>query len=209
MSSNVSTPVRAARTGRSLRRPLTVAVAAGAAFALSVGGAMMASGATAPTQGSSEAAYAAAAPPANVACNGGVHKRTLTRFSNTPQTVTSAVPVSLLPAPVVVVGPAVGLDTVIVTFTAETRLQGNARKVETDWIEGVLTRNGFALTDTGVSQLSISGSSTFNSNTITACRRIGPGLHRFDVKAALRNNSGQAGENAWVDDYLLRIDVFQ
>lgn len=144
---------------------------------------------------------------AATACNGGVFKRSLVRFSNTPQIISGAVPVDLLSAPVTITGPTSGTDTVLVTFSAETQLRGNTDNALFDWIEGIATMDGVAITDVGSSELALSGSSTYSSNAFQACVKVGPGSHLLRVQGAVKTNGTSVGETGWIDDLVLRADV--
>jgi hypothetical protein len=140
-------------------------------------------------------------------CNGGALKRSLVRFSNDPQIISGATPVNLLASPVVINGPATGTDTVLVTLTAETQLRGNTDGSQFDWIEGILTVDGVAITDVGSSELALTGSSTYSSNAAQACVTVGPGAHLLRVQAAVKTNGTSVGETGWIDDLVLRADV--
>ena len=137
-------------------------------------------------------------------CNGGAPKRTQTVGSNTPTTFSGTV--SLLPTPLVVTGPAVGADTLLLTWSSETQLRGNTKNAQFDWIEGIVTVDGVPVTDAGTDQLALSGASTYASNATQACVRIGKGRHLVRLQARIVSNSGQA-ESGWLDDWFLRADV--
>jgi hypothetical protein len=199
-----------ARPGRRLRRGVGVTgalalaglgLATGVASAAGTGGS--ASSSQAHPDGPQVAAVHAAASAVR-SCNGGVSKRTLTVGSNTPTIFTSTV--SLLPSPLVVTGPSKGRDTVLLTWSSETQLQGNVKNAQSDWIEGIITVDGVAVTDAGASQLALSGSPYYASNATQACVTIGRGNHKIRLQARVVSNSGQA-ETGWLDDWELRADV--
>ena len=161
--------------------------------------------------GSGLAAPALVHPDAVVAtvCNGGTLKRSLVRFANDPQIISGAVPVNLLSTPVTITGPASGTDTVLVTVSAETQLRGNTDGADFDWIEGIATLDGVAITDTGTSELALTGSSTYSSNAFQACVKVGPGSHLLRVQGAVKTNGSSVGETGWIDDLVVRADVLE
>ena len=140
-------------------------------------------------------------------CNGGASKRSLVRFANDPQVISGATPVNLLTTPVTITGPTSGTDTVLVTVTAETQLRGNTDGTDFDWIEGIATMDGVPITDTGSSELALSGSATYSSNGFQACVQVGPGSHLLRVQGAVKTNGASVGETGWIDDLVVRADV--
>jgi len=197
-------------------RPTRTVVTAGllgAAVALS--SAVVASGSTpqridqagtvspASTASASKVAAAAATPRL---CSGGAFKRMQSIGSNSPTTINGTAQVTLTPTPLVVAGPSKGTDTLLLTWTSETQLRGNTKGTDFDWIKGLISVNGVAVTDNGVDQLALSGASSYGSNATQVCLRVGKGLHRIRLAAKVVNSSGQA-ESAWLDDWLLRVDV--
>jgi hypothetical protein len=202
-----------ARPRRGLRRGVGVGLSgalalAGLGLATGVASAAGTAGSAGPSQaradGTATSAVHAAAASTVRACNGGASKRTLTVGSNTQTTFTSSA--SLLPSPLVVTGPSKGTDTVVLTWSSETQLRGNTSNSQFDWIEGIITVDGVPVTDTGGTQLALSGSPYYASNATQACVRIGRGNHRIQLQARLVSNSGQA-ETGWLDDWMLRADV--
>ena len=200
-----------ARSGRKLRRGVGVGLTGAVALAglgLATGVAS-AAGPAGPSQARADAPQASgvrAAAAAVRTCNGGVSKRTQTVGSNTPTTFSSTV--SLLPTPLVIAGPAKGTDTLLLTWSSETQLRGNAKNSQFDWIEGIITVDGVPVTDTGGDQLALSGSPFYASNATQACVKIGRGNHKIQLQARVVSNSGQA-ETGWLDDWELRADVLE
>jgi len=198
-------------------RTVVAAGVVGAAVALSGVGAVVASGSTpqridqtgtvsAATSASASASKLAAAAAAPKFCSGGAFKRMQAVGSNSPTTIDGTAQVTLTPTPLTVVGPAKGTDTLLLTWTAESQLRGNTKGSNFDWIKGLISVNGVAVTDNGVDQLALSGASTYGSNGTQVCLRVGKGVHRIRLAAKVVNTSGQA-ESAWLDDWLLRVDV--
>lgn len=196
-------------------RTVVAAGVVGAAVALSGVGAVVASGSTpqridqagtvSAASGAATSAVAAAAAAPKF-CSGGAFKRMQAVGSNSPTTITGTAQVTLTPTPLTVVGPSKGTDTLVLTWTSETQLRGNAKRSDFDWIKGLISVNGVAVTDNGGDQLALSGASTYASNATQVCLRVGKGVHRIRLAAKVVNTSGQA-ESAWLDDWLLRVDV--
>jgi hypothetical protein len=199
-----------ARSRRTVRRGVGVGLTGALALAglgLATGVAS-AAGTAGPSQARADGAQASAVHAASASavrsCNGGVSKRTLTVGSNTPTTFSSSA--SLLPTPLVVAGPSKGSDTVVLTWSSETQLRGNASNSQFDWIEGIVTVDGVPVTDTGGSELALSGSPHYASNATQVCLKIGKGNHKIQLQARVKSNSGQS-ETGWLDDWMLRADV--
>ena len=200
-----------ARSGRKLRRGVGVGLTGALALAglgLATGVAS-AAGSAGPSQARADGTQASSVHAAAAArvrtCTGGVAKRTQTVGSNTP-TIFSSSTVSLLPTPLVVAGPSRGSDTLLLTWSSETQLRGNAKNTQFDWIEGIITVDGVPVTDVGGDQLALSGAPFYASNATQACVKIGKGSHRIQLQARVVSNSGQA-ETGWLDDWELRADV--
>ena len=142
-------------------------------------------------------------------CYGGVLKRSAAMKSNQFQIISNTTLQDLSTTPLIVVGPARGVDTVFLTFSAETQLRGNTANDQFDWVEGAITVDGVPVTDIGPDQLALTGSSTYSSNAYQACVRIGPGVHRINAQAAVVDNGSKTGESAWIDDFVLKADVHE
>jgi hypothetical protein len=191
------------------RAGLVALVAAGLAVS-GTSAVFAASAPKSPQAGGSAVAASVHANPASVvatACNGGAFKRSLVRFSNDPQIISGATPVDLIASPVTITGPTSGTDTVLVTVSAETQLRGNTDNDQFDWIEGILTLDGVAITDVGSSELALTGSSTYSSNAFQACAKVGPGAHQLRFQGAVKTNGTSVGETGWIDDLVVRADV--
>jgi hypothetical protein len=194
---------------RSHRRAGVVVLAAAGLLVAGSSAVFAASAPRSPQAGGALARPALVTPAAvsATACNGGALKRSLVRSAFDPQIISGVTPVNLLTSPVVITGPASGTDTVLVTLTAETQLRGNTDGSQFDWIEGILTMDGVPITDTGSSELALSGSSTYSSNAAQACVTVGPGSHLLRVQADVKTNGTSVGETGWIDDLVLRADV--
>ena len=106
----------------------TLVGGAAAALALSSAGIAMAAGGHEGGQlDGSRATAARSAPVVGLACDGGVQKRVFNRITNTPFTFNEASGAPFVPgAAVVVPGPAKGVDTLSIEFSAETQMGGSS-----------------------------------------------------------------------------------
>ena len=157
-----------------------------------------------------EASAAAATTP--ISCDGGRLLAMKSRIGNSPFTFAEtgindqdqAVPGTSL----TLNGPAVGTDTVLVTFSAETQVTGGDAN---DWMGLEVHRNGTPINPFTASGdvLAFTGEPSWNSNSIQFCTRIRSGVHQFNVLANLHDSSGSHGLFGWLDDYTvsyLRFD---
>jgi hypothetical protein len=157
-----------------------------------------------------EASAAAATTP--ISCDGGKLLAMKSRIGNSPFTFAEtgindqdqAVPGTSL----TLNGPAVGTDTVLVTFSAETQVTGGDAN---DWMGLEVHRNGTPINPFTASGdvLAFTGEPSWNSNSIQFCTKIGAGKHRLKVLANLHDSSGSHSLFGWLDDYTvsyLRFD---
>jgi hypothetical protein len=144
---------------------------------------------------------AAAAP---VVCNGGASLQLVSRSQVVPFSFagTSNADVTIPGAGAVLKGPAVGTDTVLVTFSAETYYTGTGWMGLEVWLDGVpmqpYANNG--------SPYAINSSDAYVGASAQFCGKIRAGYHAVSVKA---NTTGGAGESGWIDDWTLSIQRFQ
>lgn len=187
---------------------------AAAALAVSTAGLALAAGGHAGGQqpsGDSHLASSRAATP--LVCDGGVQKRVLNRIVSSPFTFSEASGTPLVPgAAAVVAGPARGLDTLSIEFSAETQLGGSSASDNLyDWmglevlVDGVPIQPFTAAGDV----LAITGSNAYNSNAAQFCTKIGPGRHRIQVRTNLHDGNANDALTGWLDDYTLHVEVSQ
>ena len=163
-------------------------------------------------QGRSAAGTERAAAATPISCDGGRLLAMKSRIGNSPFTFAEtgindqdqAVPGTSL----TLNGPAVGTDTVLVTFSAESQITGGDAN---DWMGLEVHRNGTPINPFTASGdvLAFTGEPSWNSNSIQFCTRIRSGVHQFNVLANLHDTSGGHGLFGWLDDYTvsyLRFD---
>jgi len=167
-----------------------------AALVLSTGGLALASGDPNP-QGSHDAS----ASTVNVIkCDGGANVNVRTRIVNTPFTFPETGDVLIPGAELALNGPAAGTDTVVVTFSGETRLFGADAD---DWmgievkLDGVNIEPFTAVGDV----MALSSDDNWNMNSAQFCTKVGPGAHRLQVFTNTFDSSGNSSLSGWIDDY--------
>jgi hypothetical protein len=146
-----------------------------------------------------------------IACNGGASKGLQTRIVNSPFTFSEtgvndqdqAVP----GASVTLLGPAVGTDTLLVTYSAETQITGGDAN---DWMGLEVHRNGVPINPftPGADKLAFTGEPSWNSNSAQFCVKIGRGVHRLQAFSNLHDSNGGHTLNGWLDDYTFSVQRF-
>lgn len=192
-------------------RMFALAGAAGiATAALAVGGTALASGGG--PQGSAVSPKLSPKAIAAIACDGGKSKSLKTRIVNSPftfvETATNQEDQDIPGATAVVAGPAVGKDTYLITFSAETQVTGGDSN---DWmglemhVDGVPVNPYTASGDV----LAFSGEPSWNSNSMQFCVKLGPGAHTVQAVTNLSDWLSDANLNGWLDDYTLSVQRFE
>jgi hypothetical protein len=185
-----------------------------AALALSGAGIAMASGGQqGGQQASGESVSGRVVAPTLTACDGGVQKRVYNRIKSSPFTFSEASGAPLVPfAAVTVAGPALGVDTLSIEFSAETQMGGStAGDNLVDWmglevlVDGVPIQPFTAAGDV----LAITGSNSYNSNAAQFCTKIRRGLHRIQVRTNLHDGNNNNNLTGWLDDYTLHVEQSQ
>jgi hypothetical protein len=182
-----------------------------AALVMSTGSLALAAGGG-NAQGGASALAARTAVPTVISCNGGPSKGLQTRIVNSPFTFTEtavndqdqAVP----GASVTLFGPALGTDTLLVTFSSETQVTGGDAN---DWMGLEVHDNGVAINPftPGSDKLAITGEPSWNSNSAQFCVKIRRGAHRIEVFSNLHDSNGGHSLNGWLDDYTLSVQRFE
>jgi hypothetical protein len=181
-----------------------------AALVLSSGSIALAANGT-NAQGGGGSALAAKAATTTIACNGGASKGLQTRIVNSPftfnETAVNDQDQAVPGASVTLLGPAVGTDTLLVTFSAETQITGGDAN---DWMGLEVHRNGVPINPftPGADKLAITGEPSWNSNSAQFCVKIGRGVHRLQVFSNLHDSSGAHTLHGWLDDYTLSVQRF-
>lgn len=144
-------------------------------------------------------------------CDGGAQKHVYNRSVNQYSTFGEGASFTVPGAMVGLWGPAVGTDTLSVTFSAETQLRGSAAGDDYDWIGLEVLLDGVPMQPAGPpdSVMAISGSKQYAMNAAQFCGKVRQGPHRITVRSNLVDNGTNDTLTAWLDDYLLRVEVSQ
>jgi hypothetical protein len=183
----------------------TLATAGAAAAGTLGGGSAQAGGEAASKALASNGAKTAAA----FACDGGHQKRVYNRIVNSPVVLGETAGFVRVPgAGLVFAGPAVGRDTLSVTFSAETQLRGNAADDKFDWSELEVRLDGVPMQPAGGpgDPMALTGSPYYAMNAAQFCGRVGRGVHSITVWQKIVDNGTSEALSVWLDDYLLRVE---
>jgi hypothetical protein len=144
-------------------------------------------------------------------CDGGPQKAVYNRIVNQPIVFGEGADVAVPGASLNLNGPAAGSDTLSVTFSAETQLRGNASEDLFDWAELEVLLDGVPLQPVGPpgSPMAITGGSTYAMNAAQFCGKIDKGPHSIRVISRIVDNGNDDALQAWLDDYVLRVEVSQ
>jgi hypothetical protein len=168
-----------------------------AAIVLSTGGLALASG-DHNAQGSPN--LSSASTPTVFKCDGEKAINVRTRIVNTPFTFPETGDVAIPGAQLSLNGPASGTDTVVVTFSGETRLFGADPD---DWmgievkLDGVNIQPFTAVGDV----MALASDDNWGMHSAQFCTTIGPGAHRLQVLTNTFDSSNNSSLSGWIDDY--------
>ncbi len=145
--------------------------------------------------------------PGLLKCDGGRNINMRSRIVDVPfvfsETAINAQDQAVPGAQLVVNGPSEGHDTLLVTFSAETQLRGGTNN---DWMGLEVHRNGIPIEPfTAVNDvLALTGSPSYNGNSLQFCTKVGKGTHVLRTHANLQDNSG-TNLSGWLDDYTVSV----
>jgi hypothetical protein len=153
--------------------------------------------------------------PTVLACDGGVQKRVYNRIRSTQFTFSEALGNPFVPVPnaaLVVNGPAWGVDTLSIEFSAETQMGGSSAGDNLyDWMGLEVLVDGVPIqpfTPAG-DVLAITGANSYNSNAAQFCTKIRPGRHVIRVLTNLHDGNVDDSLTGWLDDYTLHVEQSQ
>lgn len=177
--------------------------AATAALVVSTGGLALASVGDRNAQGGSSVSARSVGDVNVIKCDGERQKNFRSRIVNTPFQL-SETPTgvdTLIPgAQLALTGPAAGTDTMLVTFSGETRLFGGEPD---DWmgievkLDGVNIEPYTAAGDV----MAINSEESWSMHSAQFCTRITPGPHRLQVFTNFQDNGTDNTLSSWIDDY--------
>jgi hypothetical protein len=194
-----------------MNRHLIIAGAAGAALVASSGGLALASAGDGNAQ-SGPAAAARATDGTNVIrCDGGRQKNIRTRIVNTPfqlNETPTGVDTPVPGANLSFVGPTAGTDTVVVTFSGETRLFGGEPD---DWMGIEVKLDGANIQPyTAVGDvMALNSEDSWNMHSAQFCVTVKPGRHRLQVFTNFQDNGTDNSLRSWLDDYTASFERYE
>ena len=194
-----------------MNKHLIVVGAATVALVASSGGLALASASDRNAQGGS-APSARAATVANVIkCDGGHQKNLHTRIVNTPfqlNETATGVDTAVPGASLSFAGPRAGTDTVMVTFSGETRLFGGEPD---DWMGIEVKLDGANIQPyTGVGDvMALASEDSWNMHSAQFCVTVKPGLHRLQVFTNFQDNGTDNALSSWIDDYTASFERYE
>lgn len=139
-------------------------------------------------------------------CNGGVQEQSLARLNDTPVTLAEG---GWAPVPgsfVTFVTPAMDSDHLLVTYSAEGRLQGQGVNVvaPADFVEVQVLLDGVPMPP--VNDLSFT-TDAGQADSTQVCKRVGPGNHTVRVTYRLVDQAGNNALTGTLDDQLLHVEI--
>lgn len=193
-----------------MNRKLIIVGAASAALVASSGGLALASAGDRNAQGGS----AASASPATVSvikCDGGRQKNIRTRIVNTPFQLNETLTGVDTPVPgasLSFTGPTAGTDTVVVTFSGETRLFGGEPD---DWMGIEVKLDGVNIQPyTGAGDvMALNSEDSWNMHSAQFCVTVKPGPHRLQVFTNFQDNGTDDALRSWIDDYTASFERYE
>ena len=193
-----------------MNRQLIIVGAATAALVASSGVALASAG-DRNEQGES-AESASLTTVANVIrCDGGRQKNIRTRIANTPfqlNETPTGVDTAVPGANLSFSGPTAGTDTVVVTFSGETRLFGGEPD---DWmgIEVKLDGTNIQPYTAAGDVMALNSEDSWNMHSAQFCVTVKPGPHRLQVFTNFQDNGTDNALSSWIDDYTASFERYE
>jgi len=185
--------------------------AAAAALVVSSGGLALASDGGRNAQGGSAASGRTTTAVDVIKCDGGRQKDIHTRIVNTPfqlNETPTGVDTPVPGATLSFVGPAAGTDTMVVTFSGETRLFGGEPD---DWMGIEVKLDGANIQPfTAVGDvMALNSENSWNMHSAQYCVTFKPGRHRLQVFTNFQDNGTDNGLSSWIDDYTASFERYE
>ncbi len=191
-------------------RTINVIAAAAVATGVMTVGAAVASDTGPQGRGATTSAKAA---EGTIRCNGGRNLGMQTRINSTPFTFNeTGVDAEDQQVPSMVVtfkGPNRGTDAFLVTFSAESQLNGGSTNA--DWmgiethLDGTPIQPYTAIGDV----YAFTSTDLWQSNSAQFCVRVGKGKHRLQVYANLHDGGNNDSLSGWLDDATMSVLRFE
>jgi hypothetical protein len=189
-----------------------LAVIAVASSGLAVAGSSaLAAGNSENAQGQSSTAKTNAKTSGVIKCDGGRNINMKSRIVNSPftfvETGVNDADQAIPGAAVAVAGPKRGVDTLLITFSAETQLTGGDVN---DWMGLEVHKDGNPINPftAGSDKVALTGEPSWNGNSLQFCTKIGKGVHVLRAYTNLHDSSPAHNLNGWLDDYTFSVVRF-
>jgi hypothetical protein len=142
-----------------------------------------------------------------IKCDGGKNLSMRSRIMDVPftfvETATNAEDQAVPGAGLLVKGPSRGTDTLLITFSAETRVNGGNTD---DWMGLEVHLDGSPIEPHSVGNpLAITAEPSWNGNSLQFCTKVGKGDHRLQAHANLFDSFGDHTMDGWLDDYTFSV----
>ena len=183
-----------------------LALAGAAALVASTAGIALAAGADDP-QRRQESRSTTALAPVIVRCDGGPSVNMRSRSTSDVFTLPESGDVPVPGASLLIFGPPSGTDTVVITFTAESRLFGAGPD---DWMGIEAKRNGVNIAPVPFgNESAFTGENSWNGNAAQWCATIPPGQHTLQIFANVVDSFGDSALSGWLDDYQVTFTRYE
>ncbi|CUR60379.1 conserved exported hypothetical protein [metagenome] len=181
-------------------------IAAGAAaIVASTGGLALANGGGNPQ---APAGAGAETTPHVYRCDGGKTVNVRTRIVNTPFTFGETGDLAVPGAKLTFTGPRTGKDTVVVTFSGETRLFGAEAD---DWMGIEVKLDGVNIqpyTEVG-DVMALASDDNWGMHSAQFCTKVGEGQHTLEVFTNTADFATDSSLSGWIDDYQTTFQRFK
>lgn len=143
-------------------------------------------------------------------CDGGRSVNMRSRIVNRPftfvETGTNAEDQAIPGAKLALKGPNRGRDTLLVTFSGESDLDGGT---DADWMGIEVHLDGNPIQPwSNPDPYAFTGESSWNSHSAQFCVKVGPGKHRLQAFTNLYDGGSASTLDGWLDDYTFVVERF-
>ncbi len=143
-------------------------------------------------------------------CDGGRSINMRSRIVNRPftfsETGVNAEDQAIPGAKLALNGPKRGRDTLLVTFSGESDLDGGD---DQDWMGIEVHLDGVPIQPfSNPHPYAFTGESSWNSHSAQFCVRVGPGKHRLQAFTNLYDSGSNSTLDGWLDDYAFVVERF-
>lgn len=142
-----------------------------------------------------------------VKCDGGRSVNVRTRQVNGGLSVPETPDMPVDNAQLLITGPPSGVDTVVITFSAESRLFGAGPG---DIMTLKATKDGADVAPTdGGNVIIFTDENSYGARAAQFCTRVGPGTHLLRIHAGVFDAGADGTLTGWLDDYQVTFDRYE